>query len=254
MAEVYEGEELIAGVRKTAEVIRERGPALVLTGAGISIDSGIPPFRGPGGLWEKYDVEEYGHIEVMRRNPEKAWIMLREMLETILKAKPNPAHLALADMEKAGFISYTVTQNVDGLHEAAGSKRVVKFHGEGRKLYCMKCGRTRKLTGPEDIDPIRCECGGYFRPDFVFFGEPIPPNALYTSFTEAEKAGVILVIGTSAQVYPAAQLPYEVKRHGGVVVEINPAIGPLTSTITDIMLKGSSTTILPKLRDELIGR
>ncbi|RLF72187.1 MAG: RNA polymerase subunit sigma [Thermoplasmata archaeon] len=240
-------------IGEAAEIIRRRGPALVLTGAGISIDSGIPPFRGPGGLWERYDPEEYGHIEVLKRDPEKAWIMLREMLTTILKARPNEAHYALAELERAGFISYVVTQNVDGLHEMAGSRRVLNFHGGGRYLYCMKCSSRRELESVEDIDPIKCTCGGYFRPPYVFFGEPIPHEVLSRSFIEATRADVILVIGTSAGVYPAAQLPYEVKRHGGVVVEVNPSPTPLTGTITDIFIQSGSSDALVKLKEYLLG-
>lgn len=246
-------DSLKKAIKEAAEVIRRRGPALVLTGAGISIDSGIPPFRGPGGLWERYDPEEYGSIDVLERDPEKAWIMLRDMLTTILRARPNEAHYALAELERAGFISCIVTQNVDGLHEMAGSRRVLNFHGGGRYLFCMRCGKRRELKGVEDIDPIRCSCGGYFRPPYVFFGEPIPPDVMRRSFIEASRAGVMLVVGTSAGVYPAAQLPYEVKRHGGTIIEVNPHPTPLTRTITDIFIRSGSTEALSKLRDELLG-
>ena len=153
---------------------------VALTGAGMSVESGIAPFRGKGGIWEKYDPVEYAYIDTLRTNPGKTWILLSEMQKEILKAKPNPGHLSLAELERLGFLSSIITQNVDGLHHEAGNKNIIEFHGNHREAYCMEC---RKRIKAEEISletlPPHCDCGGVLRPDVVFFGEAIPSRRPY---------------------------------------------------------------------------
>ncbi len=239
-------------VKRAAEIIASGRLVVALTGAGISVESGIPAFRGSQGLWEKYDPMEYAHISSFLRNPEKVWGMLVELYEIVKNAKPNPAHYALAELEKLGRCHAVITQNVDALHQKAGSERVIEFHGTGETLTCLSCGKRFRV---EEIDlgriPPRCECGGVLKPDIVFFGESIPPDALEESFDLARRCDVVLVVGTSAQVYPAAQIPQTAKAHGAKVIEVNLEPTPLTSSITDIFCQGSASKVLPAIVDEV---
>ncbi len=231
------------------DILRGFAPkkVVVLTGAGISVASGISPFRGPGGLWEKYDPEEVANIENFRRNPRSSWVMLKEVLEVVEKALPNPAHLSLAGMEKKGFVSSVITQNIDGLHQKAGNKTVIEYHGNTTRLICLGCG---SLFPSREIDlgslPPYCPaCGGVLKPDAVFFGEPIPKAALLRAHAEAQQCRVMLVVGTSGIVQPAAGLPFLAKKNGARVIEVNPERSYLTSTVTDIFLQGKAEEILP---------
>ena len=230
------------------KALRDASYVLALTGAGISTESGIPAFRGSQGLWERYDPEEYAHISSFLRNPKKVWGMLKELYGIMKEAQPNPAHEALALLEEHGLLKGVITQNVDGLHQRAGSKRVIEFHGSGETLICLSCGRVFKTdeVSLEDLPPT-CPCGGLLKPQIVFFGEPIPPQVLDEAFQEADRCDLMLVVGTSAQVYPAAQLPYKVAERGGRIVEINLEETPLTRELSTIFLKGSASQILPRL-------
>jgi len=230
------------------KALRDASYVLALTGAGISTESGIPAFRGSQGLWERYDPEEYAHISSFLRNPKKVWGMLKELYGIMKEAQPNPAHEALALLEEHGLLKGVITQNVDGLHQRAGSKRVIEFHGSGETLICLSCGRVFKTdeVSLEDLPPT-CPCGGLLKPQIVFFGEPIPPQVLDEAFQEADKCDLMLVVGTSAQVYPAAQLPYKVVERGGKIVEVNLEETPLTRELSTIFLKGSASQILPRL-------
>jgi NAD-dependent deacetylase len=222
---------------------------VALCGAGMSVESGIASFRGKGGLWEKYDPEEYGHIATLRNHPEKAWIMLREMSREIMRAKPNAGHLALAELEAMGLLSSIITQNVDGLHHVAGSTNVIEFHGNMQSVVCMRCG-DRQPSSKINIDdsPPRCRsCNGAYKPDAVFFGEAIPTDALNRSHFESKTCDLMLVIGTSALVYPAATMPEIASNAGAEVVEINPSETPLTGTVSDYILKGPSGEVLERL-------
>jgi NAD-dependent deacetylase len=221
---------------------------MALTGAGISVESGIPAFRGSQGLWDKYDPMEFASIEAFHDDPKRVWAMLLELEELVLGALPNPAHQALAEMERMGRMSMVVTQNIDGLHQAAGNSQVVEFHGSGRRLRCLSC---RRLINRVEVDfsvlPPRCACGGLIKPDVVFFGEPIPERAAMTSFAMAQACQVMLVVGTSAVVAPASHLPLLAKSGGAVVVEINPEPTPLTGRVTDHFLQAQAGEVLPRL-------
>jgi NAD-dependent deacetylase len=235
-----------------ANLIRRSRRAVALTGAGISVESGIPDFRSPGGLWERFDPKEYAHIRAFRTNPAKVWLLLKEMDETIRRARPNPAHVALAELEARGHLLGVITQNVDNLHQAAGSRRVVEYHGNAHRFVCDTC---RKQHPRETLDfsqtPLYCYCGGLIRPDVVFFGEPIPPAAQAEAGELAQTCDLMLISGTSGEVAPANYLPQIAKAHGAVIVENNLEHTVLTRTLTDHFLPGPAGEVLPLVVKEL---
>jgi len=243
-------------IEKAAEAIVRGRRTVALTGAGISVESEIPPFRGKGGLWEKYDPMEYASIDAFLRNPEKVWrVLLMATIDHLRKAVPNRGHLGLARLEAAGRLRTVITQNVDGLHQRAGSGDIIEFHGSFASFRCLRCNRT---TGLADIDlsvlPPPCECGGIYRPDCVFFGEMIPPHHLERSHSLAGRCDVMLVVGTSATVQPAADLPLVAKQAGAVIIEVNPEKTPLTRRISDIFLKGKAGDVMDRLATEVERR
>ncbi|MBM4309748.1 MAG: NAD-dependent deacylase [Deltaproteobacteria bacterium] len=238
---------------RLARDIQKASRIVALSGAGMSIESGIASFRGPGGLWEKYDPEEYGHINTLRYEPAKAWIMLSDMQREILKAQPNKGHYALAELERMGKLCAIITQNVDGLHHVAGNREVIEFHGHLQSVSCMDCGY-RVPSAEVDLEklPPRCaQCGGPVKPDAVFFGEAIPSEALTRSHREASTCDLMLVIGTSAMVYPAASMADIAHDAGAQVVEINPSPTPLTGRISSYIVKGSSGDVLERVVQQL---
>lgn len=238
-------------IKKSVDIILANAPGTVLTGAGISVDSGIPPFRGSGGLWEKYDPEEYVSISGFKRNPKKVWQLYIELGRLLLNSKPNPGHMALAEMEKRGYLNGIITQNIDGLHFRAGSAKVVEYHGSSDRAVCLRCYKTYLLDEEKLAERTpRCDCGAVLKPDIVFFGELIPRSALLESQALIESSGFILVIGTSAVVYPANQLPLQAKKRGLKIIEVNTEETPLSNT-ADISLFGSSSIILPELLKNL---
>jgi NAD-dependent deacetylase len=240
---------------KAAELLATRGRVAVLTGAGISVESGIPDFRSAGGLWARYAPHEYATIDAFRSNPAKVWRMLAEMEELLDRARPNAAHDALARLGAAGVIEGVITQNIDGLHQAAGSAEVIEFHGSHRTLTCLECGRrfTREQARARSVPPP-CDCGTLLKPDVVFFGEDIPAEALAMGHWLAENCRVMLVVGTSAEVAPASQLPWRARRAGAQVVEVNLCPSTLTEGVTDLFLEGPAGTILRDLADAVLSR
>lgn len=232
-----------------AAVLDRAGFVTALTGAGISVDSGIPAFRGAQGLWERYDPMEYATIQAFRANPERVWRMLRELGDIMGHARPNAGHLALAELERLGCLHAIVTQNVDGLHQAAGSTSVYEFHGNGRRLVCPACGATRpaEIGAVDDFPPHCADCGAVLKPDVVFYGEDIPHLALTLAYDAAERSDAMLVVGTSAEAYPAAHLPVFAKDAGATIIEVNPAPTDLTRTLTDIYIERGASEALPAL-------
>jgi NAD-dependent deacetylase len=223
-----------------------------LTGAGISVESGIPSFRGAQGMWAKYDPMEYATLHAFMRSPRKVWEMLSEMLSVCGGAMPNAAHSGLAALEEMGVVRAVITQNVDGLHQSAGSRRVIEYHGNIEALVCVFCWRrypTRERW-TRDAVPV-CDCGQILKPDVVLFGEPIPWLAQEQAEEEARTCGVLLVIGTSAQVSPACDIPRIAKASGAAVVEINPEPTSLTASVTDIHLRGSAAEVLRSMGELL---
>ncbi len=240
-------------IKRAAKDILHSKKTIAFTGAGISVESGIPDFRSAQGLWQKYDQEEYATIDAFHSNPDKVWRMLKEMFLLIMAAKPNPAHIGLAELERMGLLSSVITQNVDGLHQAAGNTRVIEFHGTHRTLSCLHC--STKIDGssltPESLPPRCPHCSSLLKPDVVFFGEPIPWKAQLMSSEESKSTTAVLVIGTSAVVYPAATIPITAKEGGATVIEINMEPTPLTDQISDYLIRGSAGEIVPAIVEEV---
>jgi NAD-dependent deacetylase len=239
-------------IREAARLLAGRRNVVALTGAGISVESGIPSFRGAQGMWEKYDPAEYATLHAFMQSPRKVWEMLSEMVSVCGGAKPNAAHKGLAALEETGIVRAVITQNVDGLHQAAGSRRVIEYHGNLDELICVFCWKrypTRDRWTPGAV-PL-CGCGEILKPNVVLFGEPIPWLAQEQAEEEALACGVLLVIGTSAQVSPACDIPRTAKESGAAVIEINPEPTLLTTTVTDIHLRGSASDVLRRLLEEL---
>ncbi|OPY74786.1 MAG: NAD-dependent protein deacetylase [Syntrophorhabdus sp. PtaU1.Bin050] len=236
--------------KEIAKIIKDKGYLVAFTGAGISVDSGIPAFRGGQGLWERYDPMEYAEIRAFHRNPEKVWVMLREMAEVIFRSAPSPAHLALGELEKRGILKAVITQNVDGLHHIAGNTHVIEYHGNHRWLVCTGCSKRIPLV-PEivGVRPYpRCDkCKSVLKPDVVFFGEGIPMMAMAQANEEADLCNVMLIIGSSGVVYPAAEIPYTAKSKGATIIEINVESTSFTTSIADYFFQGTASEILPRI-------
>ncbi len=207
--------------REVAELLLNRKQCVALTGAGISAESGIPTFRSQGGLWEKYDPTEYASIEGFNKNPSKYWALRGEFVRDYDNYQPNNAHYALVELENLNIVRMVITQNVDGLHRKAGSKKIIEIHGSVREIYCLKCGKEYIAPDVPSGTPPYCQCGGVLKPNTVLFGEQLPPKALEMAQEEAVTCNVMLLIGTSAVVYPAAQLPLYAKQSGAHIIEIN---------------------------------
>ncbi len=231
-------------IQQVADLILNHPPCVALTGAGISAESGIPTFRSKGGLWEKFDPAVYASIDVFRQDPSKYWSIRGEFIRNYDSYQPNPGHLALAELERMGLLSQVITQNIDGLHRKAGSRNVIELHGSLREIFCVRCSQEYRAPQiPEGMPPL-CECGGVLKPNTVLFGESLPPEALETAWRESKTCRVMLVIGTSAVVQPAASLPYVAKDHGAAVVEVN--IERAFSN-ADHFLEGKAGAVLPEL-------
>ncbi len=246
----------MAALKEAADLIRSLGDILVFTGAGISVESGVPPFRGPDGLWETHDPS---FIELRRfmREPEVCWPTIHELFfDAVLRAEPNAAHYAIVELEKAGLVHAVVTQNIDGLHQAAGSRNVLEFHGTTETLHCMKCGAVynREHADLGAALPTCGACGGFLKPDFVFFSEPIPEDVAQASFDAAEAASLALVIGTMGEVLPAAHVPLAAKRVGKPIIEVNTIPSTYTNDYTDIFLQGRAGEIMPLLVREVLAK
>jgi NAD-dependent deacetylase len=237
-------EELI---ERAGDITINSSMTLALTGAGISVESGIPDFRSAGGLWSKFDPAEYATITAFRANPEKVWDMLREMGEVVDRAKPNKAHVGLGELEKMGYLHHIITQNIDNLHQEGGSRNVIEYHGNSSTLSCLWCGKTYGTEEKRDEIPPRCACKRVLKPDVVFFGEAIPQDAMNRSFQLASSAQALMVIGTSAVVSPVNTIPSIAKQNGAKIIEINKERTHLTDSMTDIFLEGSAGMIVSDL-------
>jgi NAD-dependent deacetylase len=239
-------------VTRLARLIRERQPCVVLTGAGISAESGIPTFRGPGGIWSdaddstesgipdfrsptgiwaRYDPMEYASIEAFQRDPVKVWEIYAKRLQVLKEARPNAAHLALAALERAGYVEAVVTQNIDRLHELAGSRAVVEVHGSIRTASCLGCGtrvplaEVARLVEAHGAPPCP-GCKRILKPDVVMFGELMPEEEMERAFALARSARLLLVVGSSLEVYPVASLPEETLAAGGALAIVNKGSTP----------------------------
>jgi NAD-dependent deacetylase len=245
-------------IERAASLILACKYVVCLTGAGISVESGIRPFRGPGGLWTEYGEPPMDGYQRFLANPKAHWErrVKKEgfwaFFEALERAKPNPAHYALAELEDMGVLKYLITQNVDNLHRAAGSKRVAEIHGNFLKLRCIQCNSRydQEEISLETLPPLCPRCGGIIKDDGVMFGEPIPPDVLRICEEETYKSDCMLSVGTSAFVYPAAAFPQQVKRRGGVLIEVDPYETELTP-FCDISIRGKAGEMLPQLVDSI---
>jgi NAD-dependent deacetylase len=220
---------------------------VVITGAGISAESGIPTFRGNEGLWKNYRAEELATPWAFERDPETVWKWYDWRRGIIGEAQPNPGHLAIKELEDLFGNFLLITQNVDGLHGRTGIRNMVEIHGNLWRVRCTKDERTSMLMDvPLKTIPPKCECGAVLRPDVVWFGESIPTQALEKAFNVLEQCDTLIVVGTSGVVYPVASFPETVKNHGGFVIEVNVEPTPISS-IADASLYGNSGDILPML-------
>ncbi len=230
-----------------ARVLKRSKALAVSTGAGISKESGIPTFRdAQEGLWANYNPEELATPEGFLKNPELVWRWYQERRAKIAEKRPNPGHYAIVDLEKA-FSNFTlITQNIDNLHREAGSKNIIEFHGNIFKFKCFDNEHPIDEIPDDDRTPPRCQCGSMIRPDVVWYGE-VPAEDSFRLVGQAlENCDVLLVVGTSGLVYPAAAFPYQAKQAGAFIIEVNPEISAITP-IADVFLKGPSGEVLPKL-------
>ncbi|AGK61035.1 NAD-dependent protein deacetylase, SIR2 family [Archaeoglobus sulfaticallidus PM70-1] len=241
------------GIKKISQMLNESKYAVVFTGSGISAESGIPTFRGVDGLWKKYNPEEVASIYGFKRNPSAFWEFAKEL---ILKsnAEPNPAHYAIAELEREGVVKAVITQNIDMLHQRAGSRRVLELHGSMNYVDCLDCEAVYEWEYIAKIlkerQPVCEKCGGEFlKPRVVFFGEPLSYDVLTSAMEEARKADLFLVIGSSLVVYPAASLPEIAKKSGAKLALIN--LEPVEKDfIFDVVVYGKAGEVMKKVLEE----
>ncbi|MGD8227766.1 MAG: NAD-dependent deacylase [Desulfobacteraceae bacterium] len=238
-------------ISQAAEIIYNSKLTLALTGAGISVESGIPDFRSAGGLWSKFAPEDYATITAFKEEPEKVWMMLKEMDALLGQAKPNKAHLGMGELEKMGYLHYIITQNVDNLHQEGGATNVIEYHGNSSTLSCLWCGKAYTAEEKREEYPPRCQCEKILKPDVVFFGEAIPTQALNKSYLLASSAEALMVAGTSAVVSPANTIPSVTKQNGGKIIEINKERTHLTDTLSDVFIQGGAGEVIEALVAEV---
>lgn len=232
--------------QKLIPIIKQAKSCLVLTGAGVSAESGLETFRGTQGLWDDFDPMKLATPEAFARDPQKVWEWYQWRREKLPQVEPNPAHLAIAEMEGLFESFLLATQNIDGLHQRAGSTRMVELHGNLHRNKCSLCGlMVDTLPQSEDVPP-RCGCGGLIRPDVVWFGEALPEGALGQAWRAAEAADLFLSVGTSSAVQPAASLGLVAGSRGALLVEVNPAPTGF-SPRADLLLAGPAGQVMPEL-------
>jgi NAD-dependent deacetylase len=242
-------------VYQAAQLLLGAHHAVALVGAGLSRESGIPTFRGEGGLWTRFGEPPMNQYQRFLADP-RAWWLQRleegqrpsEFAEAIQRARPNPGHYALAELERLGLLKHVITQNVDNLHFEAGSVNVTEIHGNRTKLRCVACGQRQPVRAftPEEVPPRCPACGGLVKSDTVMFGEPIPPEALAECERQTRLCDVMLVVGTSGTVYPAADYPVRVLMQGGTLIESNVDDTPFTPHAA-VVLRGPSGVLLPQV-------
>ena len=236
-------------LESAAECIRKSRYTVAFTGAGISVESGIPPFRGENGLWNTVDPI-FLDINFFKTKPYQSWKIIKEIFyDKLGDAAPNMAHETLAKMEKRSYLESIITQNIDHLHQKSGNHHVYELHGTYKQLVCTNCNSEYDISFADlnYLPPTCFVCKGILKPDIVFFNEPIPAFAKKRSFEEAAKADVFIIIGTNAEVLPAAQIPEIAKEHGAKIIEINIKPTHFTNSITDIFLEMKATEALGEI-------
>lgn len=238
---------------QAAGIIANAKHLVAFTGAGISVESGIPAFRGEDGIWSKYDPSILD-IDYFSSHPSESWKAISQIFyQFFLDARPNPAHYLLSRLEKEGMLQSVITQNIDNMHYEAGNNQVIEYHGSSKWLKCSQCGERYELSDIS-LDPLppRCqEDSEVLKPDFVFFGEGIPPEAASQSVDEVSVADVVLIIGSTGEVMPAAMLPSIAKSNGAQVIEINPKPSSFTNSLTDLFLQGPAAKVCEELESYL---
>ena len=238
-------------VQRLAKMVASSNKVVALTGAGISTESGIPDFRGPNGLWKRIDPS-LATIQAFKLFPEVFWHFMVGIADLILKAKPNRAHYALVELERMGKLSSVITQNVDGLHLKAGSRNVIELHGNVREAVCLSCGKVvpleeaLKMAKRSCFRPLCKKCGGPIKLNVVLFNEPLPQKALERAIWESRTCDLMLVVGSSLQVYPAASLPEYAKLRGAKVAIINEEPTPFDDN-ADVVIRARAGEVLPIL-------
>jgi len=226
---------------RAAQILLGSKYVVAFTGAGISAESGIPTFRGASGLWKDFRPEDYATPQAFAKDPTKVWNWYKWRMTLIKQATPNQAHLGLAELEKLGLIKAVLTQNVDDLHERAGSRKIIKLHGDIWSVKCVHCSFKDKLTDPpSNLPPICPSCGGLLRPDVVWFGEAVDPEVWRSALKEVHQCDAMLIVGTSGVVMPAASLPLEARWRGAKLIEVNVARSALTSEV-DVFIEAPAS-------------
>ncbi len=236
-------------LNEAAELISKAEHITAFTGAGISVESGIPPFRGKNGLWSKYDPI-FLSLDYFYENSTESWKLIKEIFYDFFgQALPNYAHKGLAELEKFGKLEAVITQNIDNLHQEAGSLNVIEFHGTSRILACTQCSfkYQHKEISLVNLPPICPRCGSVLKPNFIFFGEGIPQHAYLASMFEAENADLFIIIGTTGEVMPASLIPQIAKQNGAKILEINTEPSNYTHELTDVFLQGKASMIMKQL-------
>lgn len=234
---------------EAAGLIANAKHLVAFTGAGISVESGIPAFRGEGGIWSQHDPSILD-IDYFCAHPSESWEVISKIFyQYFQNALPNPAHLLLARLEREGMLRSVITQNIDNMHHEAGNSQVIEYHGNSKWLKCSHCGERYEISSISlDTLPPRCnEDSEVLKPDFVFFGEGIPPNAASRSVEEISMADVLLIIGSTGEVMPAGMLPSIAKSNGATVIEINPRRSSFTESLTDLFLQGPAGAVSQEL-------
>lgn len=238
---------------RAARWIQNASHVVVFTGAGISVESGIPPFRGENGLWSKYDPV-FLNTSYFQSHASSSWKLIKEIFYDFFgKAKSNAAHEIIAKWEKAGIVHAIITQNIDNLHQEAGSKNVIEFHGTAQTLTCCNCGkRYQSKDRIMTLPPLCPDCDGLLKPDFVFFNEPIPQTAHEGAIHHAKSADIFILVGTTGEIMPASLIPYLADKKTTRYIEINIAPTKYTRELTDIFLEDKATDAFMKL-DEFLN-
>ena len=234
-------------------LLRPDKRVVVLTGAGISAESGVPTFRGEDGLWKKFRPEELATFDAFISNPQLVWEWYEYRRKLISEVKPNPGHHSLVKMEEFFENFHLITQNVDGLHQKAGSQNIIELHGNIKRNKCIECGRKYEELEPSSGEiPPKCGCGGMLRPDVVWFGEMLPSQVINEAYKVSSLCDIFFSIGTSAVVYPAAHLPVVAKQSGAYLVEINIERTELSDLADEVFL-GKAGEILPEIAVAMRG-
>jgi NAD-dependent deacetylase len=240
-------------IKKVCEAIREAKHCVVFTGAGISVESGIAPFRGEGGVYNELDPDNLQYKNYIN-NPTKSWKTIKQLL---FKAgdgyQPNKAHQVIGKLEEAGMVKAVITQNIDNLHQEGGTNVIYELHGNGKNFVCTKCGHMDEFDAVEiDVDfPICSKCGELTKPDFTFFGEDLPMDQFDGAIKHVNECDLMILVGTSGEVYPAAQLPVHSKGNGATIIEINTESSAYTYQIVDTIIQGKAGEVFSLIESEL---